>query len=90
MAYKSVAYANGTNFLFFERGFKKLAIREVQLYLGERKSKNSTSIICADTCDYMPNLEEYGKYFVPLAKQGFDEHYLNTNEYKIRKNNHDD
>lgn len=46
-----------TNFLFFEKGFKKLAFREVSLRMGELKSNNTNSIISAGTSDYMPYLK---------------------------------
>ncbi|MBJ8056750.1 hypothetical protein JDS87_34335, partial [Bacillus cereus] len=40
LAYKSEAKDGRTNFLFFEKGFNKLAIKEVKLYFGENKNKN--------------------------------------------------
>lgn len=82
LAYKSVANPGGVNFLFFEKGFRKLSIRQVKLKLGERKSKNHNSIVCADFCDYTPFPESYGECFVPLAKIAMDNSYLNTEDYK--------
>lgn len=87
LAYKSIARKEGVNFLFFEKGFKKLALREVQLYLGERKSKNTQTVNCAITSDYMPILENYGIYFEPLVKQKMEHNYKKTGEYKARKMN---
>ncbi|MHC5373556.1 hypothetical protein ACYSNU_07105 [Enterococcus sp. LJL120] len=88
LAYCSVAKTNGVNFLFFEKGFQKLALRKVQLYLGERSSKNKSTVMCAVTSDYMPIIENYGKYFKPIAKVAEDKTYKNTNEYKTRKLNY--
>lgn len=87
LAYNSVAYKNGVNFLFFENGFNKLVLREVKLYYGERKSKNSNSIICAQTSDYFPIIENYGKYFLPIAKKKMDKSYFKSDEYIFRANN---
>lgn len=89
LAYKSVAKKQGVNFLFFEKGFKKLALREVQLYLGERKSKNTKTVSCAITSDYMPIIEHYGKYFEPLVKLQMDKAYKDTEEYKERYMNYE-
>ncbi len=54
LAYKSVANKDGLNFLFFEKGFKKLSLREASLYFGERKNKNTRTISCAINSDYSP------------------------------------
>ncbi len=88
LAYKSVVKENGLNFLFFEKGFKKLALREVKLYLGELKSKNAKSIPCATTSDYSPSLKSYGMYFEPIVKSKYDKEYINTEEYKFREKNY--
>lgn len=84
LAYTSLRSKKGMNFLFFEKGFYKLSIREVRLHLGDYKSKNSTRIICADTSDYAPYPKSYGMYFAPIAKTGMDTTYLETQEYKKR------
>lgn len=84
LAYQSEAKKDGLNFLFFESGFKKLALREVQLYFGETRSKNSKKVACAVTCDYAPILESYGAYFEPIVKVRIDSEYKNTEEYKLR------
>ncbi|MFS1030207.1 hypothetical protein ACFC89_16390 [Enterococcus casseliflavus] len=83
IAYKSMVTGT-TNFLFFEKGFKKLALREVQLRMGELKSKNTNSIICAGESDYVPYLKSYGQYFIPLAKVKMNETYLDSSEYRSR------
>lgn len=87
LAYRSFADSKGTNYLFFEKGFKKLALREVTLYLGERRARNKNKVICAYSSDYTPFLEGYGQYFEPLAKVKMNEEYKKTDEYRIRLNN---
>lgn len=84
LAYESVAREGGVNFLFFEKGFRKLSLREVRLHLGERKSKNNQSIVCAVTSDYSPILESYGSYFEPLVKVKMNNNYKYSEEYKKR------
>ncbi|MDU6519378.1 hypothetical protein [Clostridium sp.] len=84
LAYKSVVNEDGVNFLFFEKGFKKLSLRQVKLYLGERKSKNSIKIPCAITCDYTPIIKNYGKYFEPIAREKMNSEYEHTEEYRTR------
>ncbi|MBN2921680.1 MAG: hypothetical protein JTJ28_19000 [Lactobacillus sp.] len=83
IAYKSMVTGT-TNFLFFEKGFKKLAIREVTLRMGELKGNNKNSIICAGTSDYLPNLKNYGQYFSPIARIKMNEKYLDSSEYRSR------
>lgn len=84
LAYRSEAYEDGICYLFFESGFKKLSIKKASLRLGSRKSKNTNAIICADTCDYTPYIENYGYCFSSIAKVRFDEEYLKSDEYKLR------
>lgn len=84
LAYESHAKAGGVNFLFFEKGFRKLAIREVRLRLGDAIGKNTRRIVCAHSSDYTPSLESYGEYFLPLAKIGKDEQYEKSEEYLSR------
>lgn len=85
LAYDSHARDGGENFIFFEKGFKKLSLREVRLRLGERSAENSARIYCAGTCDYTPYLESYGEYFAPICKVKRNNDYLNSEEYKNRK-----
>lgn len=88
LAYNSFAKKDGVNFLFFEKGFKKLSLREVRLRIRTKKDDriryHKNTICCAGTSDYSPYLKEYGKYFLPIVKTGFDKNYLNTDEYKNR------
>lgn len=84
LAYQSERNPEGVNYLFFEHGFKKLSLREVKLYLGERKSKNHNSAYCAGTCDYTPYLKGYGYKFMPIAKTEYDRSYEESDEYKLR------
>lgn len=88
LAYRSEANEGGTNFLFFEKGFKKLSLREIKLYFGERKSKNSQTVMCAISSDYSPILESYGLRFEPIAKIKTDYTYEESEEYKFRRANY--
>lgn len=85
LAYKSHVVPQGVNYIFFENGFKKLSLREIKLYMGERRSKNSNQITCAYTSDYSPNLESYGEYFYPIAGVKMDGKYLRSTEYHSRQ-----
>lgn len=84
LAYNSVAKEKGINYLFFENGFNKLALRKVQLYLGEGDRKNSKTVPCAVTSDFSPVLSSYGKYFEPIVRVKEDSTYLDTEEFKLR------
>ena len=90
LAYYSIANPGAINYIFFEKGFKKLAIRQVRLRLGDNKGKNTNRIVLADTCDYNPFPKNYGEYFLPLARIGFDEKYLESNDYKVKEKNKDE
>ncbi|EOH8724642.1 hypothetical protein PTB14_05950 [Enterococcus faecalis] len=83
IAYKSTITGTA-NFLFFEKGFKKLALLEVSLKMGELKSNNTNSIICAGTSDYLLILKSYGECFIPIAQTKMNENYLKSAEYKSR------
>ncbi len=89
LAYKSVANKNGVNFLFFEKGFKKLSLRETRLYFGERKSKNTITIPCTISCDYSPIIKNYGKYFEPIVRKRMNSEYEYTEEYKTHLINYE-
>lgn len=54
LAYTSTRYSGGVNFMFFEKGFRKLAIRQVRLRLGNNRYPLSAQIVCASGCDYAP------------------------------------
>lgn len=85
LAYWSVARKGGVNFLFFEKGFRKLAIRELRLRLGDEKGKNKNCIYCAGTCDYKAWLKAYGDFFVPKARIRHDSNYELSKEFLHRK-----
>ena len=89
LAYHSEARAGGICFLFFEQGFKKLSLREVALRLGDYKGKNTTKVICAVTSDFRPVLKGYGHYFSPIAKINYDDTYIMSDEYLLRKQGED-
>lgn len=73
------------NFLFFEKGFRKLALREVRLRLGDHETKNKNCIYCAGTSDYTAWLRSYGDYFLPKAKIRHDDQYELSEEFIRRK-----
>ena len=85
LAYKSEARDSGICYLFFEKGFRKLSLREVSLRLGEKPGGNHNIVKCATGSDYSPNIESYGFYFMPITKLRFDEEYKKSDEYKLRK-----
>lgn len=85
LVFDSHAFKGGENFIFFEKGFRKLSLREIQLRLGDRKSPRSKSIYCAGTSDYVPYLESYGEYFAPILKVQRNDEYFQSEEYKLRK-----
>ena len=85
LAYQSERNPYGVNYLFFEHGFKKLSLKKVELYHGERKSHNRNGIYCAITCDYTPCLENYGYMFMPIAKLVYDKEYEKSDEFKLRE-----
>jgi len=76
---------DSVNYLFFEKGFKKLALREVKLRIQNGKSFNKATIYCAYSSDYTPWLKGYGESFEPIARRKMHEEYLNSEEYKYRK-----
>jgi len=84
LVYESLRRKGGLNFLFFEKGFHKLSIREVLLRLSDYKGKNTNRIVCAGTSDYSPYPENYGMYFRPIAKAIMNLTYLKTEEYRSR------
>lgn len=85
LVFDSHAYKGGENFIFFEKGFRKLSLRRVRLRLGDRQFPRSNQICCAGTCDYTPYLESYGEYFIPILKTSKNEAYMQSEEYKLRK-----
>ena len=85
LAYWSVARKGGVNFLFFENGFRKLALREVRLRFGDDSAKNKNCIYCAGTSDYTAWLKSYGDYFLPKAKIRHDDQYELSEEFLRRK-----
>lgn len=85
LAYESVVDCTKTNYIFFEKGFKKLAIRDVRLRIDENGKINKNRITCAGTCDYSAWLENYGEMFLPKAKTTRDPKYVLSEEYKSRK-----
>lgn len=85
LAYESKRVRNGINYLFLEKGFKKLALREVSLRLGDEPGRNTCIVQCAIASDYSPIPESYGYSFHPIARMQMNNAYLNTDEYISRK-----
>lgn len=85
LAFDSHARKGGENFIFFEKGFRKLALRELILRFGKSDGGNHNRIVCADTSDYTPFIKCYGEYFAHKVRIKMDESYLKTDEYQIRK-----
>lgn len=90
LMYESHVKRGKYNFLFFEKGFEKLSLREVGLRLEHRDARtgkrkvNKNSIQCAWGCDYSPIPESYGERFLPIAKKAMDDEYLKSGEYARR------
>lgn len=84
LAYESEAKKGGMSFLFFEHGFRKLSIREVWLRLGDAPGRNHNKIVCAKSERYSPRPSQYGRMFLPIAKIGKDENYINSDEHQLR------
>ena len=82
IVYDSKRDPEGENYIFLERGFKKLAIRKISLRFSKKDGGHHNFISCAGTCDYTPYLEAYGEYFAPKCKRKMDKNYLNSEEYK--------
>lgn len=82
--YESHAKKGGQNYIFFEKGFRKLSLREIKLSIKERGRRNCNKIICAITSDYSPCTKGYGEYFSSIAKVKMDNSYLETDEYLQR------
>ncbi len=87
IAYESKEYKGGENFIFLERGFRKLFLRELKLRFGRKSGGSHDSIVCSVSGDYVPFPEEYGKFFVPKCRIRMYEGYLKTDEYLERKKN---
>lgn len=85
LAFDSRAKKGGENFIFFEKGFRKLALRQLRLRFGKNEGGSHNCIVCAETSDYIPFIDCYGKYFEPKAKRKMDKSYLLSNEYLQRK-----
>ena len=85
LVFDSHAKSGGENFIFFEKGFNKLALRQLRLRFGRKDGGSHKCIVCADTSDYTPYIESYGNCFLPKAKIVMDKTYLQSNEYLLRK-----
>ena len=85
LVFDSHARKGGENFIFLEKGFQKLALRQLRLRFGKKNGGAHNQIICAVTSDYSPCVESYGKYFISKARVAMDQTYLESDEYLLRK-----
>ena len=90
IVYDSHARQSGENYIFFEKGFRKLALREVRLRFGKGSGGSHNQIVCANSSDYIPLIEHYGEYFEPKARTKMDKAYFKTDEYLTRKQIYDE
>ena len=88
LVYDSRAHKGGENYIFIEDGFKKLALRQVKLYLGSRTAKNLQTIICANGSDYSPIVSNYGCYFQEICKVGLSSSFLQSDKYIALEKNY--
>lgn len=87
IAYESKARPGGENFIFLERGFKKLALRQIRLRFGRKNGGSHNRICCATSSDYTPFPKAYGEYFVPKCRVVRDEKYQFSEECIEREKN---
>lgn len=85
LVYDSHAQEGGENYIFFDRGFKKLALRELSLRLSRAAGGNHNKIVCAGTSDYTPYIKNYGMYFAEKARVEEEKSYLSSEEYLQRE-----
>lgn len=85
LAYKSHKKAESINFLFFEKGFKKLSLREVEFFVKRNGNTQKQTICCAGSSDFTPYVKSYGEYLDKDLKVKFYEEYLQSKEYLSRK-----
>ena len=87
IAYESKAYPGGENFIFLEKGFKKLALRELRLRFGRKNGGSHNCVCCAFSSDYTPFPKAYGEYFAPKCRVERDMNYEKSAECIERENN---
>lgn len=90
LMYESHVVDGTYNFLFFEKGFSKLSLREVLLRLEhkdpltQKRKVNRARICCAMSSDFAPHPEAYGEGFLEIARTFMDKSYLESDEYLRR------
>ena len=87
IAYESKACKGGENFIFLEKGFKKLALRELRLRFCKKDGGSHNYICCAASGDYIPIPSAYGKYFMPKCRVLTDQNYESSAECIEREHN---
>lgn len=89
IAYNSKVRKGEENYIFLEKGFKKLALRSLKLRFGRKNGGSHAYIQCAYGSDYLPYLKGYGFYFEPKCKIMMNEEYMKSEEFLTRKSNLD-
>lgn len=64
--YNSIIPEKNLNFIFFERGFNKLLLKDIKLYIGDGNNKKEVQL--AYGSDYIPLLKNYRLCFKYKAK----------------------
>lgn len=82
LVYDSHAHKGGENYIFFESGFKKLALRSVKLKIVKNGKIYNKKVCCSFGSDYSPSIENYFKKFEPIAKAKLDGNYKDSKQYK--------
>lgn len=85
LVFDSHAKEGGENFIFFEKGFRKLSLRQLRLRFGSKDGGSHNRIVCADSCDYTPYIKSYGRCFMPKAKIVMNQSYLQSDEFLSRR-----
>lgn len=85
LVFDSHAKEGGENFIFFEKGFRKLSLRQLRLRFGRKDGGSHNRIVCADSCDYTPYIKSYGECFMPKAKIVMNQKYLQSDEFLSRQ-----
>ena len=85
LVFDSHAKEGGENFIFFEKGFRKLSLRQLRLRFGRKDGGSHNRIVCADSCDYTPYIKTYGECFMPRAKIVMNQSYLQSDEFLSRQ-----
>lgn len=90
IAYRSKVQEDGENFIFNEKGFKKLALKWVGLRFSKSCGGSNSGIWVVNNGDYNPFIKSYAEYFMPKCRIKVDEEFLKTAEYQSLEKTHDE